>query len=288
MTGAIILLSVLVPILIMVVIIYFMMRGQKANDDLLQRGIPARGRILQLGTTGMSVAVMGHRHLKLTFGVEVQPQAGPPYVANFEQLLSELQIPSVQPGAQVELRIDPQNPQRMAIASILPAQAPQQAWGQQAFGQQPGWGQQQAQAPGGWGAGPAQFGAAPIPVGAMTPNYKRAVPFMIFMMLITTVPVGLVMFFAFYDTGLWSFGGAGSERASSSDETVEDEDEAPKKKKKGSGGVCAQAAACCRVVSGDTQASCDNFEKMGMPVAGCEQSLEAFRKSAKAMKKSCD
>ncbi|MBL8743725.1 MAG: hypothetical protein JNK04_21595, partial [Myxococcales bacterium] len=156
----IIVLSALLPIVLVAVIVGGLMRGQAKTDTLIRTGIPARGRILQLGTTGGSVAVMGHRHLKLVFTVEVQPQMGAPYMATFEQLVSELQIPSVQPGAMIDLRIDPKNPAHMAMAGVAsPAmQAPmQQGMGQGQWGGPP---------QGGYGApgyGP-QGGFAPQPV----------------------------------------------------------------------------------------------------------------------------
>lgn len=270
MTG-IILVSVLVPIVLVVVIMGALMRGQKATDELLQRGMPARGRILQLGTTGGSVAVMGHRHLKLTLTVEVHPQMGQPYTATFEQLISELQIPSIQPGAPVELRVDPQNPMRIALASVGGAGA----MGQQPMGQ-----------PGQWGAqGQAPMGA-PMPVAVMTPQYKSAVPMIAIIMFFTTVPTAAILLYVFWDFGSMFGGSSRSSDDESSDKSSDESDEEKPKKKKG--GVCAQAAACCKVVGqGAAASACDNFDK-GMPVEGCRSALDGYKKAAKALGKSCD
>lgn len=274
MTTFIILVSAVVPILLVVVILGAMMRSQKATDDLLQRGTPARGRILQLGTTGGSVAVMGHRHLKLVLTVEVWPQMGQPYTASFEQLISELQLPSVQPGAQVELRIDPQNPNRIALASVGGAAGmAQQPMGQQPMGPGAAWG---AQAPMG----------APMPVAVMTPQYKSAVPMIAIIMFFTTVPTAAILLYVFWDFGSL-FGSSSRSSDDEDDETgsASDEDEKPKKKK---GGVCAQAVRCCKVVAqGAAASACENFEK-GMPVEGCRQALDGYKQGAKALGKSCD
>lgn len=275
-TTFIILVSLVVPIVMVVVIMGGLMKGQAKTDALLKTGLPARGRILQLGTTGGSVAVMGHRHLNLTLTVEVQsPINGAMYTTSFSQFISELQIPSVQPGAMVDLRIDPQNPQRMALAGIVP-QGQAQGFGQQGFGQQ-GFGQQ----------GYRQAAPVPMGMGVMTPNYGSAMPRIIIMMLVTTLPIAIIMGYVFID---WdSLLGRDSKSSSSSDDEDEAE-EAPAKKSKSKDGVCARAAACCRVISqgGAASKACDNFDQPMMPVEGCKQALEGYETAAKSMKKSCD
>jgi len=282
----IILISTLLPIAIIALVLGGLMRGQQQTTQLLQTGMPARGRILQLGTTGGSVAVMGHRHLKLVLTVEVQPQMGAPYTATFEQLISELQIPSVQPGAMIELRIDRANPQRMALASVLPAGSapmPQGPWGQPAgYGSPPPMGM--AGGPMGMAGQPMGMAGAqqPMGIGVMTPQYKSAMPRIIFMMLLTTVPIAIVMGYFFVDWGRY-FGSSSSESESESDESG-----TTHTKKKAKGGVCKQAAACCKVISGSASSACDNFDSGMMPAEGCRQALDTYKQSAKQMKKSCD
>jgi hypothetical protein len=263
-TVVIVLVSVLVPIVLVVGIMRALMKSQQVTDELLRSGAPAHGRILQLGTTGGSVAVMGHRHLKLILTVEVYPPGGSPYHATFEQLVSELQLPSVQPGASIELRIDPRNPARMAMASV-------------------GVGQPMQHAPGGFRQPPGPMGG-PIPVAVMTPQYKSAFPMMAIILFITTVPTAAILLYVFVDfSTLWG-GSSSSSRAVESDEAAsEDEEEKPAKK-----GVCARAALCCKVVSGETAAqACGNFEK-GMPVEGCRQALASYEQAAKQLKKTCE
>ncbi|HTJ82834.1 MAG TPA: DUF3592 domain-containing protein [Polyangiaceae bacterium] len=272
MMPGIILVSALLPIVIIALVVGGLMRGQQATQRLLTTGTPARGRILQLGTTGGSVAVMGHRHLNLTLTVEVQPQMGAPYTATFQQLISELQIPSVQPGAMVELRIDPTNPQRMAMASVIPAGMATGPYGLPAgnpYGPQPG-----------MGMGVGGVGA-PVGVSVMTPQYKSALPMIIGITLVTTIPVVAILGWHFVDFG--QFGGGSSSKDESDSESAESD--APAKGKKG--GICAQAAACCKVISGDAGSACSNLDNGMMPLDGCKQALDAYKKSAKAMKKTC-
>ena len=263
----IIILSAVLPIVLIAVILGTLMKKQAATDKLIQTGVPARGRILQLGTTGQSVAVMGHRHLKLVLTVEVHPFQGAPYVATFEQLISELQIPSVQPGAEIDLRIDPTNPMKMALAGVVPPGMGQHPGGM-GYPQQQAWGAQPV------GKGPGGFGPAPIPMGVMQPNYKRSLPFIIFMVFITTVPITVIMLYTFVDFD--DLLGRNKDDEGSS----EDGD---KKKKKGS--VCERAAECCKVIGGDEKA-CSNVKLM--PVDGCKQMLDANKEAAKSLGKSCD
>lgn len=254
----IIIFSAVFPIVLVVGIVAMLMNSQAKTNKLLQTGTPAQGRILQLGTTGQSVAVMGHRHLKLVLTVEVQSPYGAPYVASFEQLISELQIPSVQPGAIVELRIDPANPQRIAMAGVVPQQQQQQAWGAQ---------------PAGYRAPPAH--GAPMVMGVAQPNYKRSLPFILIMMFVTTVPVTVIL--------LWQFGSFGSMFGGSSS-TSDDKKGGSKDENKGSS-VCEQAKKCCKVIGGEN-AGCDNYSKM--PEEGCRISLDGFKQSAKAQNKTCE
>lgn len=256
--------SALLPIILVVVIVGGLMKSQAKTDQLLTTGMPARGRILGIAHTGGSVAVMGHRHLRLHITAEVRPQAGMPYTTTFEQLISELQIPSVQPGVEVELRIDPQNPNRVALAATGVAQAPMGG--------------------GGFGGG---YGAQPAPMMIQNvgqPNYKSAFPRMAIIMFVTTVPVTVILAYTFIDfRSLF-----GSSSSSSSDESASSDDDAPKKKKKKTG-VCEEAAGCCRALAGDNKEAAKNCDNYGlMPVEGCRQTVQAMKPQVEKMGKSCE
>jgi hypothetical protein len=283
----IIVFSALLPIVLVAVIVGGLMRGQAKTDTLLRTGMPARGRILQLGTTGGSVAVMGHRHLKLVFTVEVHPQMGAPYVANFEQLVSELQIASVQPGAMIELRIDPKNPANMAMAGVTP-QGMQPQMQQPQMQQQGGWGGPQPMGQQGYGApGMAPQGFAQPVMGVAQPNYKSALPFILFMVFITTVPTAAILLYVFGSfNGI--FGSSSSSSKDSEDEEAEEEEDKPKKSK--ASDTCKKAAKCCKVVAQGQAAAlsaCENWEKNNMEAA-CSAALDGYKQGAAALKKPCD
>lgn len=216
--------------------------------------------------------MMGHRHLRVTLTIEVHPQMGMPYTTTVEQLISELQIPSVQPGAAVELRVDPQNPQRVAVAATG-------AMGAQPYSGQPYPGQPQ---PG------AYRGPQPVMVqGIGQPNYKSAFPRIALIMFITTVPVTVILAYTFID--FRSMFGGSSSSSSDSEESSSAESDAPKKKKKKKQSACEEAAACCRAIAGDNKAAAKNCDNYGMmPVEGCRQTVDAMKPQVEKMGKTCE
>jgi hypothetical protein len=217
-------------------------------------------------------------------------------VAQFTQLVSELRVPSLQPGGMVQLRVDPQNPNHIVVADGAPA-AGAAAWpggpagmapaanplGFVAIGSAPTagplWGPPPGTpglAPGFGGMGPPPGGApawggAPMMMGGMpgvgfgAPNIggalKKSWRFTIIMLVVTTVPVLVIMLAVFVD---WSalFGADG----------------APK------GGWCKGAARCCQVVHGGA-AECEQWKNF--PGSGCKDVYDSYQKAAKATGKTC-
>ncbi len=95
---------------------------QKEIQRILQVGLPAHARVLQLQHTGSSVSFGADRHLRVVLLLEIHPQGRPPYMAHAQQLISELYIPSIQPGAWIHVRVDPASPTtKIAIASATSA-----------------------------------------------------------------------------------------------------------------------------------------------------------------------
>jgi len=299
-TMIIVLVSTIVPIVLVVFVIAKVFGGiskrTQDTEQLMATGMPAQGRVLGISTTGTSLTVMGHRHLDLVLQVEVQLPGRPPYVAQFTQLVSELRVPSLQPGAMIALRVDPQNPVHMVVADGAPAAAGAQwpgapmgmapaasPFGMGAGGAPPMAGQPFGPPPGSpgpapgfgamtppvggapaWGPAPAMMGVAPG-VGFGAPNIggalKKSWRFSIIMMVVTTVPVLVILLAVFVD---WSalFGG----------------DDAPK------GGWCKGAARCCQVVHGGA-AECEQWKNF--PGSGCKDVYESYQKAAKTMGKTC-
>lgn len=83
--------------------------AQKAQ--LAQTGLPAMGRLLQVQQTGTLV----NFNPEVRALVEVQhPQMGT-YQVQTTAVIPQISIPQFQPGAQVQVRINPQNPQDIAL-----------------------------------------------------------------------------------------------------------------------------------------------------------------------------
>jgi hypothetical protein len=184
---AIVIVSIVVTVVpavwIMIKVFGGLAKGQADTKRLLQTGIPAKARVLGVQMGGMTVTMGVHRHLQLILSLEVQPQGQPPYQTQMTAMVSELQIPQIQPNTYVQIRIDPADPSKMALEATgvapgpiagapgqqpgMPGAAP--GWGQQAGapGAAPGYGQQPGMpgAPGqpapGYGAQPGMPGAAP-------------------------------------------------------------------------------------------------------------------------------
>jgi len=170
---------------------------QAAVQQLLATGIPGTARILGLEATGTSVAVMGKRSIGVNLVLEVNVPGRAPYQAQVNQLINELLVASVQPGATVAVRVDPQNPNIIAVAPGAPVgpMPVQGAWGAPAGGMKIGnaaWNQPGAPAPlmgaqagygppggpppgAGYGAPPgAGYGAPPAAAGWGAPPVMGA------------------------------------------------------------------------------------------------------------------
>jgi hypothetical protein len=86
--------------------------GVSDAKELQQTGLPARATILEIWDTGMTVnndPVIGLR-------IEVTPDGRPPYIATIKKaLISRLDVPRFQPERVIPVRVDPTDPQRVAI-----------------------------------------------------------------------------------------------------------------------------------------------------------------------------
>ena len=88
------------------------MSGVSLAKELETRGIAAPAEILRLWDTGITV----NKDPVIGLEVEVRPPDRPPYKATIEKsLISRLDIPQFQPGKVIQVRFDPQAPERVAI-----------------------------------------------------------------------------------------------------------------------------------------------------------------------------
>jgi len=82
-----------------------------AKSNLAQTGMPATGRLLSVQQTGTLI----NYNPEVVAMVEVNhPQMGT-YQVQTTTVVPQMSIPQFQPGAQVQVRIDPANPQNIAV-----------------------------------------------------------------------------------------------------------------------------------------------------------------------------
>ncbi len=87
------------------------------KKKILQTGNRAKARIVQLSHPGGGGAsVNAARFLKLALILDVMKPDRDSYRVQITQMISELLIPSLQPGSVVDVRIDPTDPQKVVIA----------------------------------------------------------------------------------------------------------------------------------------------------------------------------
>ncbi|MDO9017429.1 MAG: hypothetical protein Q8S73_33745 [Deltaproteobacteria bacterium] len=83
------------------------------RNQLLAQGAPGNARVISLEGTGTLV----NNAPQVVIGLEVHPATGgAPFLARCVSLVSQLQIPQVQPGCMVPVRFDPGNVTRIALA----------------------------------------------------------------------------------------------------------------------------------------------------------------------------
>jgi len=89
-----------------------------ARRKLLESGEPAVATILKVTDSGVT---MNNIYPVVKVLLEVRPQGRPPYQVETRMILSRVDIPQVQPGTVVPVKIDPRNPKRVAV--VMPSEA---------------------------------------------------------------------------------------------------------------------------------------------------------------------
>ncbi len=85
---------------------------QERHKALLTRGIRASARVLQVQQTGLVLNNV-NPEVRLTLQVE-HPQLGS-YEAETKTFVQMVALPRVQPGQALEVRVDPDDPQQLAV-----------------------------------------------------------------------------------------------------------------------------------------------------------------------------
>jgi hypothetical protein len=216
------------------------------------------------------MAVGGQRSIEVCVTVEVHLDGRAPYQAQVKQMISELCIASLQPGAQVWLRVDPRDPSKVAIADAAPMN-----------GHGPAFHSAPAYGPPGHGALPMHASNAPRPplghaagAGFVAPDIGRAMkksllsPMTLFIVFITTVPITVIMLATFVDWSAWASTSPGSGKSA-----------APK------GGYCAAIEPCCMQATNGMAAACKGMGQV--PAAACKELYEDYAETAKQAGRSC-
>lgn len=262
-----------------------MKKANQERERLLREGIQATARITNVQMGGMTMTVGVHRHLQLRIGLEVQPQGRAPYQALLTTMVSELQIPQLQPGVTLTVRYDANDPMKLALEGVGAAAAvpSPQGYGGPAHGAlaAPGYGA--AGAPAGYAAPhvvPGMPQAAPggmqpggmVPGGmvpvAGTPGMPAGAKIGLVIGILGAL-VGIGAAVVVVVVNVLDVGGGAVADATSGD------------------GVCAQAARCCETIGGPAEA-CKNYGRVAVPETACRQALEGYRTAASSQGKSCE
>jgi hypothetical protein len=223
-------------------------RANAERDRLLREGVHATARILNVEMGGMTMTVGVQRHLQLRITVEVQAPDRPSYQAVLTAMVSELQIPQVQPGVIVNVRYDANNPNKIALESVGSA----------------------ASSPG---------GPVAIPIGSSPRMSAGGKIGLVIGGCGALVGIGAAILAAVVALSVGSFGslgrpvGSGASSPSGSDSLPMGTD------------VCSRAIRCCDTIGGGE--NCRNLGRFGVPSSACATALSGYQQAARAMGKKC-
>ena len=106
----------------MVAVFYFAFKWtlgpEIARRRLLEKGEEAEATILKVTDTGVTV---NNIYPVVKVLLEVRPQGRPPYQVETRMVVNRVDIPQVQPGTVVPVKIDPRSKKRVAI--VMPGEA---------------------------------------------------------------------------------------------------------------------------------------------------------------------
>jgi Protein of unknown function (DUF3592) len=90
-----------------------MVDGLAAKANLAQTGLPATASVIHVQQTGRLVNYNPEVAVTMTV---THPHTGAQYQVQTTSVVPQISIPQVQPGAQIQVRIDPANPMNVALA----------------------------------------------------------------------------------------------------------------------------------------------------------------------------
>jgi hypothetical protein len=109
-TGSIIVAAV---VALVVFCFWFFFHDEVRDNRLRARGMRAEATILEVRETG--VTIQGNYPVA-SLHLLVRPEAGESYEATARCLMNRFEIPAYQPGAVIQVVVDPKHPERVAVA----------------------------------------------------------------------------------------------------------------------------------------------------------------------------
>jgi hypothetical protein len=85
--------------------------GEDVASEVRENGVPATARVLKIWETGVRI----NDNPVVGFLLEVHAEGLEPYQAETRALISILQIPQIQPGTELQVMYDPNDPTRVAL-----------------------------------------------------------------------------------------------------------------------------------------------------------------------------
>jgi hypothetical protein len=111
--------TALVGLSVIVLIVFALAKlagaGTPSYDRLVARGIPARGILLAVSPVGRKIGTSWRRFELRTVQIDVEIPGRAPYEVSTTTVFPVNLSRDVLPGATVELRVDPRNPNQIAI-----------------------------------------------------------------------------------------------------------------------------------------------------------------------------
>jgi hypothetical protein len=115
--------SVASPIAIMVVVFGMLAKNKKKRDAVLSQGETANALVLKIWQTGLTV----NDNPQVGILLQVEPQGRQPYQAQIDPIVPIIQLPRIQPGLRVPVKIDRMQPLSVVLdldRPIDPSQLP--------------------------------------------------------------------------------------------------------------------------------------------------------------------
>ena len=114
--GGMTALFVIIPIVIAVVVIFFVLRMTRGlSAGSIKNGVTAQGTILRTWDTGTTI----NDNPVVGFALNVTPTTEPAFQVEMKQIVSRIQIGAFLPGAAVEVMYDPADHKKVKIKSVL-------------------------------------------------------------------------------------------------------------------------------------------------------------------------